>query len=175
MTADADTPPEPEAGTENTEGGNNAAPFQLLAQYIKDLSFEAPNTPQIFGAIQGKQPTINVNVDIRAAKLQDEAYEVVLQINAECKTEDTLAFLLELEYAGVAHSALSDDELRSALLIEIPRQLFPFARNIVSDVTRDGGFMPLMLQPVDFVAMYKRGQTADKVAGEDAGVDTGES
>ena len=169
MTAESDNNADTDAAAgDATQAGGEAAPFRLLAQYIKDLSFEAPNTPQVFGALQGKQPAINVNVDIKASKLQDEAYEVALQIHAECKTEETLAFLLELEYAGVAHSALTDESLKSALLIEIPRQLFPFARNIVADITRDGGFMPLpLLQPMDFAAMYKRGQTADTVVGED--------
>ncbi|MEQ8667267.1 MAG: protein-export chaperone SecB [Rhodospirillales bacterium] len=168
MTAESETPTEPGTESQGAAESSNAAPFQLLAQYIKDLSFEAPNTPQIFAAIQAKQPAINVNVDIRATKLQEETYEVVLQINAECKAEEKTAFLLEIEYAGVVHSALADDALKAVLLIEIPRLMFPFARNIVSDISRDGGFPPLMLSPMDFVAMYQRGQTTGAAEPADA-------
>lgn len=176
MTADAETPNETaKENPDETEGaplgnaaGANAAmegdKFQVLAQYVKDLSFEAPNTPQIFHAIQSKQPDIKVSVDVRAQKLQDQAYEVVLQINAECTAEDKNAFLLEFVYGALVRIDMADEALRPALLIETPRHMFPFARNIVADVTRDGGFPPLMLAPMDFVSFYENRQTGGEGA-----------
>lgn len=153
-----------EAETPSADAGVKS--FNVAAQYTKDLSFEAPSTPHVFSTMGTKTPDIGINVDVRAARLQERTYEVVLQINAECRTGDKVAFLLELVYGGLIAADLPDDELKAALLIEAPRFLFPFARNIVADVTRDAGFPPLMLSPVDFVQMYDKG-AADLSAGSD--------
>jgi len=168
MTAEADSPAAPNAGSAEGMHAQSDSEFQVLAQYVKDLSFEAPNTPQVFSAMQENKPDIKVNVDVRATQFQAEAYEVVLQINAECKAGDKTAFLLELVYGGLVRAKLSPETLRPALLIETPRHLFPFARNIVSDVTRDGGFQPLMLAPMDFMAMYENNAKADAPQAADA-------
>jgi len=145
------------AEAETPSAGAGAKSFSVAAQYTKDLSFEAPSTPQVFATMGVGSPDIGINVDVRASRLKESRYEVVLQINAECKTGDKVAFLLELVYGGLISAELPDDELQQALLIEAPRLLFPFARNIVADVTRDAGFPPLLLAPVDFVQMYERG------------------
>lgn len=162
MTAESDTPAATDAAAAPDMKVQDDTTFQVLAQYVKDLSFEAPSTPQVFNAMKETQPDIKVNVDVRASQLQAEAYEVILQINAECKVGDKTAFLLELVYGALVHAKLTPDTLSPALLIETPRHLFPFARNIVADTTRDGGFQPLMLAPMDFVTMYQ--QTAKSQA-----------
>jgi len=134
-------------------------PLTINGQYIKDLSFESPNAPAILSELQNKQPEVNVNVDVNARKLEagetPNLYEVVLDVKAELKLEDRVGFIAELQYAGVFTLNVPDEHLTAILLIECPRLLFPYARNILSDTTRDGGFVPLFLQPIDFAGMYQ--------------------
>jgi preprotein translocase subunit SecB len=129
----------------------------LKTQYIKDLSFENPRAPEIFHALK-QAPQVTVNIDVTARPLPPtDDYEVVLAINAEAKTEDQVVFVVELAYAAVFQlSGLPRESLQPILLIEIPRLIFPFARNVVADVTRDSGFPPLLIQPIDFVALYRQ-------------------
>lgn len=154
------------ADTENsgTEGapaaqpdgdGETGAMLTVNAQYIKDLSFEAPGSPQVLAAIQKSPPDININVDVGAKTLQGNLYEVVLNISAKCTTGSTVAFIVELEYGGVFTLNIPEEHIQPVLLIECPRLLFPFARNVLAEVTRDGGFPPLMLGLVDFATMYQ--------------------
>ena len=131
-------------------------PLVVHNQYIKDLSFEAPATPAIFSTLANQAPNIDVNVSVQANALGNDSYEVVLQITSTCKAQDKTAFIAELSYGGVFEVHVAENMLRPVLLIECPRILFPFARHILSNATRDGGFMPLMLGPVDFVALYQR-------------------
>jgi preprotein translocase subunit SecB len=141
-----------------TEPSNNAAaeqPIVINAQYTKDLSFEAPGAPMIFSKMQEEAPEMNVNVNVSANPIQDKTFETVLEIQAECKIKNEVAFILELEYAGVFTINVPDEHIQPVLLIECPRLLFPFARNILADVSRDGGFPPLMLGPLDFDAMFQ--------------------
>lgn len=133
----------------------NEQPITINAQYTKDLSFEAPGAPGIFALLQQEAPDISVNVNVNVNPLQEKTYEVILEIAAECKTKDKTAFILELEYAGVFTLGVPEEHIQPVLLIECPRLLFPYARNILSDVSRDGGFPPLMLGPLDFAAMYQ--------------------
>ncbi len=146
------------AEDQTTAADSGPTSLSMAAQYTKDLSFEAPSTPHVFNAMGAQSPDISINVDVRATKLQETAYEVVIQINAECKTGSTVAFVLELVYGGLISADMPDEELKPALLVEVPRLLFPFARNIVADVTRDAGFPPLLLAPVDFTKMYQQGE-----------------
>jgi preprotein translocase subunit SecB len=127
----------------------------INAQYIKDVSFEAPNVPAIFME-KGAAPEISVNVDVKAGKVQDDLFEVALKITTEAKVKDKTAFLCEVEYACVATIALPPESLEPVLLIEVPRLLFPFARNIIADLTRESGFPPLMINPIDFVGLYHK-------------------
>lgn len=138
------------------DGAPAQPPLTINAQYIKDLSFEAPSAPGIFKEMQNRQPDINVNVNVQATPLGDNAYEVVLVTRAECKLAESTAFLTELSYGGVFTLNVPQEHLRPVLLIECPRILFPFARHILANTTREGGFLPLMLGPIDFVAMYQR-------------------
>lgn len=143
--------------TPNNGSGENAVPpITINGQYIKDLSFEVPGAPAIYGELARSQPEIPISIDIRAAKLQDNVFEVVLLMNVQATISGKPAFIVELAYGGVFTLNVPDEHLQPMLLIECPRMLFPFARNIVADVTRDGGFPPLMLQPVDFVALYRQ-------------------
>ena len=143
-------PPEAPA----TEGGEQPA-LVVNAQYIKDLSFEAPTAPGIFSMLQQQQPELTVNVNVNAQPMQDKVFEVELHIKAECKSGETVAFILELVYGGLFNINVPEENLNPVLLIECPRLMFPFARNILADCSRDGGFPPLMLGPVDFVRMYQ--------------------
>lgn len=129
--------------------------LQVNAQYIKDLSFEVPGAPSIYGELASGSPEISVRVDLAAEPLQQNAFEVVLQLAIEAKIKDRTAFIVELSYGGVFSLNVPEEHLQPMLLIECPRLLFPFARNIVADVTRDGGFPPMMLQPIDFVSLYR--------------------
>ena len=148
------------------EGEQQTPPLTVNAQYIKDLSFEVPGAPAVFSLLQDKSPNINVNIDVRAKPLDTNVFEVELEITANCSLEETTGFIAELVYGGILSLNVPDEHKQPLLLIECPRLLFPYARNILSDVTRDGGFPPLMLGPVDFVSMYQhqleqQGETQD--------------
>jgi preprotein translocase subunit SecB len=141
-----------------------AGPLVVNLQYVKDLSFEVPGAPEIFSTLR-EQPRVDVALDVQARALQNggNVFEVTLQIRADAKTSDnTTAFIAELAYCGIFTVNVGADVLEPVLLVECPRLLFPFARNILSDVTRDGGFMPVALTPIDFVALWqsRRGQNA---------------
>ena len=125
------------------------------AQYIKDLSFENPNAPQIL--IEGpSQPDVEIAVNVGAELINKEQYEVTLKIAAKAIAGETTLFLVDLTYAGlVTPEGATADEVSPLMMIEAPRLLFPFARAIISEATRDGGFMPLNIQPVDFIDVYK--------------------
>jgi preprotein translocase subunit SecB len=126
----------------------------ILVQYVKDLSFENPNAPMALQA--SGQPKIEVNVAVNAKRAGDGVFEAELKITAKATTEagDT-AFVVELVYAGLFGLAnVPDEALEPFLIIEAPRILFPFARRIIADATRDGGFPPLMLDPIDFASLY---------------------
>lgn len=151
------------AGAANGEGDaqrrSTVPPITLGVQYVKDLSFENPNSPKILRTAPGVAPQVRVSVDVRTNQLDNEqTYEVVLHIRADAKVQEDEAFIVELTYASVV--TIGSEAQRShyapLLLIEAPRLLFPFARAIVAEATRNGGFPPLMIQPVDFVDLYRR-------------------
>ena len=142
--------------TQSTSGAAREVRFMVAAQYIKDLSFENPGAP---GSLQPGEatPQISVQVDLAATSLGGEGHEVALSLTVDAMRDDERLFLIELTYAGVfTVSGLPETELRPLLLIEGPKLLFPFARSVVSTAVRDGGFPPLLLQPVDFAALYRR-------------------
>lgn len=137
----------------NTENNQQLAPVVINAQYVRDISFEAPHVPQIFTELKSS-PEIAVNVDVQAAKMQDNVFKVTLKIKTEAKVETKTAFLCEVEYGCIAGVNVPAEHVEPILLIEIPRLLFPFARNIIADLTRESGFPPLMINPIDFVGLY---------------------
>ncbi|MEM7470700.1 MAG: protein-export chaperone SecB [Pseudomonadota bacterium] len=160
------------------ENGAAAEPIQpkmqILAQFIRDMSFE--NIAAQKGLGEGDPtPDIQVQVNLDAKKRgQDNQYDVTvkLEINAKTKEGAKPIFLLEMEYTGVfVVENVPDEQLHPYLLIECPRMLFPFIRRIVSDVTRDGGFPPLNLENIDFLSLY-RNEIARRQASEGAPVGT---
>lgn len=128
--------------------------FAVKGQYIKDLSFENPGAPQSL-MLTNVKPAIDVNVDLKAQKLQETVYEMTLHIAARAVADTNTLFLVELAYAGIFQLAnIPADRVEPLLLIDCPFVLFPFARRVIADVTRDGGFPPLLLDPIDFHSLY---------------------
>ena len=169
----SETTPAPQTGTPAQP------PLVVNIQYVKDLSFEVPGAPGIYSSLRA-QPLVAINLDVQARRITDggSAYEVTLVIRAEAtepnaqgaasngqgvgipgagaQTPAPVVFIAELSYAGVfTLTGLPDNAIEPVLLVECPRILFPFARNILADVTRDGGFPPVLLQPIDFVQLWQ--------------------
>ena len=138
----------------NAGNGNDGLPqVGILAQYVKDLSFENPNAPAVY-QWQG-QPQMDVQVNIGVQGVGQDVHEVVLKIEVEAKGDQGTAFRVELLYAGLfALRNIPEEQLQPFLLAEAPRLIFPFARRIISDAVIDGGFPPLMLDPIDFASLY---------------------
>jgi preprotein translocase subunit SecB len=136
--------------------------INVMSQYVKDMSFENPNAPASL-ALGANNPEIAVNVQVNAEALKDQSYEVTLHISAKAVSGETVAFVAELTYAGqFAVSNATREILPAILLIECPRMLFPFARRVIADATRDGGFPPLLLSPIDFLALYRQQRLAQQ-------------
>ena len=131
-------------------------PLVILGQYIKDFSFEAPNTPKVFESLRDKMPNIPIEIDVRAEGVGENMFEVILKVRAEAKADDMLAYLLEMEYAGLFALNVPQEHLAQVILVDCPLILFPFLRRVVADITSDGGFTPLMLAPMDFAALYQQ-------------------
>lgn len=151
--------------SEPLANGEDTAPaVGLISQYVKDLSFENPNAPAVF-QWQG-QPQIDVQFNIGANQVGDDAHEVILKIDVKASSADKTAFQVELAYAGLfGIRNVPDDQLQPFLLAEGPRLIFPFARRVLADAVRDGGFPPLMLEPIDFGALYMQ-QAAASAEGQ---------
>lgn len=146
---------QPTSPTSSASSSSEAAPITIAVQYVKDLSFESPRTPHVFTELN-RAPQIDVSVGVKVEALAEHHYEVILHIEAKATLGETALFLVELDYAGaVALSGVPQDSLNAVLMIECPRLLFPFARAIIANVTRDAGMPPLMINPVDFVSMYR--------------------
>ena len=139
--------------------------MRILGQYLKDLSFENPNAPQSLSP-QQTQPDINIAVNVNARNLTPTDFEVELHLDAKATNQGKVVFAAELLYAGAFRlENFPPNLLHPAVLIECPRMLFPFARQVLADATRNGGFPPLMLDPIDFAGMYQKRmqqQTAGK-------------
>lgn len=126
----------------------------VISQYVKDFSFENPNSPAVYQ--WAGQPKIDIQFNIGANQVGEDVHEVVLKIDARAEAEDgQVAFQVELAYAGLfGLRNIPEDQLQPFLLAEAPRILFPFARRVLADAVRDGGFPPLMLEPIDFGGLY---------------------
>ena len=140
-------------------GSADAPQVSILTQYTKDMSFENPNAP---ASLQMQTaPRIEINVNVNARRSGDDLYEVELKIEARAFNEEATAFVVDLLYGGLfAIRNLPPEALEPFLVVEAPRILFPFARRIVADMTRDGGFPPLLLEPIDFGSLYMAQQDA---------------
>ena len=133
--------------------------FSIISQYVKDLSFENPRAPDSIQKMQSSKPDIKISVNINAKKMGEEGYEVSLSISATAKVEKETMFIAELNYGGLfGLRNVPDDQLQPLLLIECPLLMFPYARRIFADAVRDGGFPPIMLDPIDFTALYQQQQ-----------------
>ena len=150
---------------ENSNGAANgqAQPEQNQAQlslqriYLKDVSFEAPGAPQIF--TQQGQPNVELNLAQRVTQLGTDAYEVVLSVTATCRVEDKTAYLAEVQQAGIFGLTGFEPQARDAILSTYaPNVLFPYVRQIISDLVQNGGFPPFFLQPINFDALYAEQQ-----------------
>ncbi len=134
--------------------GETAPSLSVLAQYTKDLSFENPGAPRSLQS-RDKPPEININVNVNANPLSDTDFDVVLTLNADAKDDGKTVFHTELVYGGVFRVVgFPQEHMLPLLFIECPRLLFPFARQIIADVTRNGGFPPLIIDPIDFATMF---------------------
>ena len=131
--------------------------LRVLAQYVKDLSFENPGAPDTLRPGQ-PAPGIDLSIDVQARTISEDTYEVVLSITANAARDDkSVVFIMELSFAGLFQlSGVNEQDREPFLLIECPRLIFPYARRILSDTTRDGNFPPLMLDPVDFAGLYRQ-------------------
>jgi preprotein translocase subunit SecB len=135
--------------------------INVLGQYVKDFSFENPNAPRSFApAQQQEQPQLNVQINVGVAPLPPTDYEVTLKLEGKAELKGTVLFAFDLTFCGMFRiQNIPQEHLQPFLMIECPRLLFPFAREIVATAVRNGGFAPFLLDPVDFVAMYQQRMT----------------
>ncbi|MEN3747573.1 protein-export chaperone SecB [Sphingomonas sp. HF-S3] len=145
---------EPEFGEPVANGEDTAPAVGVLSQYVKDLSFENPNAPAIY-QVPSPNPSVDIQFNIGQGQVGEEVYEVVLKIDARCNFGDQVAYVVDLSFAGLfGLRNIPADQVDPFLLGEAPRILFPFARRVLADAVRDGGFPPLMLEPIDFGGLY---------------------
>lgn len=139
------------------EAGNGAqAQLNIIGQYVKDLSFENPGAPRSLGPRE-QAPSININVNVNANPLSEQDYDVLLTLNARAEADKKVLFAAELVYGGIFRlTGFPREHVLPVLFIECPRLLFPFARQIIAECTRNGGFPPLMIDPIDFGQMFQQ-------------------
>lgn len=154
----SETPPEPQEA--------QAAPtMRVITQYLKDMSFESPASPQSLGA-NLPNPNMEVGVDVNARSLGQNRYEVELSCSATAKRDGQVIYVAEVNYAGLFQiENVPGERMEMVLLIDAPYLLFPFVRQIVAQSTRDGGFVPLLLEPLDFAGMYQQQRAAAAAEG----------
>ena len=147
--------------TEEKPKQEEAPVFRMQKMYIKDLSFESPNAPGIFLA-QGQEPKVDFNLQLGNTKIDDDHYEVTISITAKIldqKSNDTVMFVVELEHAAVfLLKNIPTEHLQRVMAVDCPLMLFPYTRQIASQVSVDGGFMPFLMEPINFVALYENAQ-----------------
>lgn len=162
----ADTPA-PNGNGGATEQTDDATPtINALAQYTKDLSFENPNAPRSLQP-QESGPQINIQVNVNAKQVAEFDFEVDLTLEGDAKIANEVLFAFELTYAGIFRMRnIPQDQLHPAVMIECPRLLFPFARQIVAEAVRNGGFPPLYIDPIDFVGLYRQKAMEAQAQGE---------
>ncbi|WP_448658818.1 protein-export chaperone SecB [Sphingomonas sp. CJ99] len=150
-------------------GADTAPAASVISQYVKDLSFENPNAPAIYQLQEG-QPKLDVQFNIGASQVGDGVHEVVLKIEARAEIDGRVMYIVDLSFAGLfGLRNIPEDHLQPFLLGEAPRILFPFARRVLADQVRDGGFPPLLLEPIDFGALYMQQAAAQGGQGQIGG------
>lgn len=155
-------------GKKMTNPVANNPSISMVAQYIKDFTFKNPGSPEIYRTIStGAKPKTEISLNLDASEVEKDLYEVVVHLTAKSDAEDKTMFTVDLKYAGLFMlSNIPDDQKELVLLIHCPTLLFPFARRVLADITRDGQFMPLMVDPVDFAALYQQRKTQEQEAGK---------
>ena len=152
------------------------AQFNMIAQYIKDLSFENPNAPMSLQT-NGENPNIEVSVNVSAQKLDEQIFEVVLEISVSANSNEQSIYEIELAYAGLFRLInIPEEALQPVLLIQCPNLIFPFVRRLLVDLTREGGYPPLMIDPINFEELFRHNmqQSAEEAASEDSANSEGE-
>ena len=143
-------------------------PLKLLTQYLKDLSFENPGAPQVH-ILRGEMPRAQLNLDVRARTIAPMQYEVSLVLGISATREQETVYIVELEYAGLFDvTGIPEEHVTPLLMIEAPRILFPFAREVLAKATRDGGYPPVLLNPIDFLAVFREQMKRQAEAGAPA-------
>ena len=154
-----------DAGAEGAAEQADAPGIRILAQFIRDLSFENPRAPESLRAGPA-QPQIDLGVEMNARGREDGLYEVDLKLSATAQREDGALFIVELLYGGLFQiTGVAGEEMEPVLLIECPRYLFPFARRVIADVTAEGGFPPFLLDPIDFAGVYASRKAQEQEVG----------
>lgn len=161
----------PEAAADLEVSTPPRPPFTIHRQYLKDLSFENPNAPEIFTEFGDEGPDIKVRVELASEVREERTYEVVINLEIKAYHDDTAAFIIDLQYAALVTIAegLTNAQTNRWLLVATPRYTFPFVRAVVANATRDGGFPPLLLNPIDF-QQVQRNQRRVKPRTEPANV-----
>ncbi|WP_457575295.1 protein-export chaperone SecB [Desulfomarina sp.] len=138
--------------------------FRMQKMYTKDLSFENPNAPAVYITPQKQEPAVEVNLQLKNTKMDDDHWEVAIQVTAKItsKEDDKTMFILEVEHAGVfLLKNIPEEHIKMVLGVDCPTLLFPFTRQIVSQVSTDGGFAPFLMEPVNFMALFQNSQKKD--------------
>jgi preprotein translocase subunit SecB len=159
--------------TDESTGGKNAEvnvpTLNAIAQYIKDFSFENPNAPASL-APRSEAPNIGISVNVNARKLSETDYEIDLVLNGKSGEAPNIMFNFELVFSGIFRvQNVPDEAVQAVVMIECPRLLFPFARQIVADAVRNGGFPPLLIDPIDFAMLYRQRVAQVQAQGEAVG------
>lgn len=151
---------------ENNQEQKTAVPeFRMQKMYIKDLSFENPNSPEIFTTKSDKQPEVDVNLQLNHKQIDPNHYEVCLEITAKIinKEQEKTLFILELEHAAIFYlKNIPEEHLKMVLSVDCPTLLFPFTRQIASQVSVDGGFVPFLMEPINFMGLYQNSQKKEE-------------
>lgn len=148
--------------TTDAQNSQEAPILRMQKMYIKDISFENPNSPDIFRASQSSEPNVELNLQLNNKKVGEDHWEVALEINAKVVTKEEnprVLFILEIEHAAVFFlKHIPEQHMPMVLGVECPTLLFPFTRQIISQISVDGGFMPFLMEPVNFMALFQNAQ-----------------
>ena len=146
----------------DTQGSQETPILRMQKMYIKDFSFENPHSPEIFRANQNSEPKVELNLQLNNKKVGEDHWEVALEINAKVvskEEESRVLFILEIEHAAVFFlKNIPEQHMPIVLGVECPTLLFPFTRQIISQISVDGGFMPFLMEPVNFMALFQNAQ-----------------
>lgn len=145
---------------QNADQGNTPV-FRLQKMYVKDLSFENPNAPEVF-LVRQQEPKVDFNLKLSNRKIDDDHREVSIAITAtikDTKADDKVMFIMEIEHAGIfLMKNIPEEHMEKVLAVDCPLMLFPFTRQVVSQLSVDGGFVPFLMEPINFIALYENAQ-----------------